>query len=146
MANIVQTDNIVGNKIYVQHTNTSGQFSTGPHALPASGTGTNPDYLIVTLKGLVTQATSGFSGDQNNLDGYSGSTTPYPSEAISSTGAFIGPNTSVAGSYSLSHSDGSGFLGTGGLTIFLGGAVAIQAGQQRGQYIGNFKVKFFYAQ
>lgn len=145
-ANIVQSTNVVGNQIWIQHTNTAGQFSTGPHALPASGSGSNPDYLIVTLKGLVSQATPGYSPDQNNLDGYGGAVAPYPGEAISGSGAFVGPNTTVAGSYTLSHNDGSGFAGTGGLTVWLGGSVATQAGQQRGQYSGTFKVKFFYAQ
>ncbi len=149
-ANIVQGTNVVGNKIWLQHTNTGGQFSTGPHALPASGTGTNPDYLIVTLMTSVTQTTGGPGSqavDQNNLDGYTTPTTPYPGDGLAGgTGAIVGPNTNVAGSYTLSHNDGSGFLGTGGLTFYFGGSVATQAGQQRGQYSGNFKVRFDYAQ
>ncbi len=156
---ILQAGNVVGCQLNLQHVNTAAQYSTGPHQLvpggALTGTGTNPDYLTVTLSACVSQFNNsgttnrGDVADQNPLDfPVPVQTTPYagPSGWAVSPGRLAGPNTTVANSFTLSHNDGSGFAGTGGLYVWFGGSVRTQAGQQRGQYGGAFKVYVAYAQ
>jgi hypothetical protein len=164
MMQFVQGGNVLGNKINLQHVNTAGQYSAGPHQIVPGGPLTyeagynagntsNPDYLTVTLSASVSQynngttTTNGDVVDANTLDApVPAGTTPYGGITYGAAGEIWGPNTTVAKSFTLNHNDGSGFLGTGGLHIWFGGSVATQAGQQRGTYMSTFKVKFSYAQ
>jgi hypothetical protein len=124
----VGTD-VTNGVLRIRHTNTIDQFSTGPHNPPTpSGTNSNPDYLDVTLTAYASQLGV---ADQNALDASGPNYGPAP------IGASFGPLV-------LSHDDPSSFDGTGALTVWFGGSVSTNPGQQRGQYSGKFAVKFEY--
>jgi hypothetical protein len=154
---IVQGLGVAGHQLYLQHQNTASEFSTGPHktvvggVVTTTGSGSNPDYLIVDLQGCVSQQSLGSSGtgvlDANILDCDNTPTNSYPNNGyVGGAGGsrLKGPNTPISDSFTLSHNDQSGFAGTGGLFVWFGGNVTTQAGQQRGQYSASFKVKVSY--
>ena len=121
-----------GSAVRIRHVNTPDQYSTGASNPPANtGESTdNPDYMDVGMRYYVTP-----NGGTNESNPHFNNPTGVLTFATPATQKLVFPNTTPAG-----------YLGTGRLTVWIGGVVGTLPGQQRGQYRGAFKVKAFYAQ
>lgn len=121
-----------GSAVRIRHANTPDQYSTGASNPPANvGEGSdNADYMDVSMTYFVTP-----NGGTNESNPFFNNPTGVVNFATPAVQKLVFPETTPAG-----------YLGTGRLTIWIGGSVATIAGQQRGQYRGAFKVKAFYAQ
>lgn len=118
--------------VRIRHANTPDQYSTGASNPPANTDEStdNADYMDVRMTYFVTP-----NGGTNESNPFFSNPTGVVNFASPATQKLVFPNT-TPGNY----------LGTGRLTIWIGGRVETRAGQQRGQYTGAFKVKAFYAQ
>jgi hypothetical protein len=129
---VVGTD-VINGVLRLRHINTVNQFSTGPHNPPTpSGSNSNPDYLDVYLSYSASQLGV---ADENTLD----NTGPHYGGV---DGTFLGSGSETL---VLSHDDPSSFAGTGAIVLWFGGSTATKPGQQRGQYIGKFKILVQYS-